>query len=113
MGIATRRRLAGLAVRSLVALVLVTPLMAPPTGGTRQPMCFSVDADLVAGFAVGAIGIDALRHTRRPAEKALAALPVVLAGHQLTEAFVWWGLQDRVPDSVWRPALWLYLAVAF
>ena len=76
-------------------------------------MCFSVEADLVAGFAVGAIGIDALRHTRRPAEKALAALPVVLAGHQLTEAFVWWGLQDRVPDSVWRPALWLYLAVAF
>lgn len=76
-------------------------------------MCFSVEADLVTGFAVGAIGIDALRHVRRPAEKALAALPILLAGHQLTEAFVWWGLQDRLPDSVWRPALWLYLAVAF
>jgi hypothetical protein len=76
-------------------------------------MCFSVEADLVAGIAVGAIGIDAMRHVRRPAERALAALPIVLAGHQLTEAFVWWGLQGRVPDSVWRPALWLYLAVAF
>jgi hypothetical protein len=76
-------------------------------------MCFSVEADLVAGFAVGAIGIDALRHVRRPAEKALAALPILLAGHQLTEAFVWWGLQGHLPDSVWRSAMWLYLAVAF
>jgi hypothetical protein len=76
-------------------------------------MCFSPEADLVAGVVVGAIGIDALRHVHRPADKLLAAIPVVLAGHSLIEAFVWWGLQGRVLTSVWRPALWLYLAIAF
>jgi len=76
-------------------------------------VCFSAQADLVAGVVVGAIGIDALRHVRRPAERALAAIPVVLAGHLIVEAFVWWGLEDRVGEAVWRPALWLYLAIAF
>lgn len=76
-------------------------------------MCFSAEADLVAGVVVGALGVDGLRHARRPAEKALAALPVVLGVHQLVEAFVWWGLDDRVPNSVERPAVWLYLLIAF
>jgi hypothetical protein len=67
----------------------------------------------MAGMVVGVIGVDALRHVHRPAEKLLAAIPVVLAGHSLIEAFVWWGLQDRVPAAVWRPAVWLYLAIAF
>lgn len=39
--------------------------------------------------------------------------PGVLAGHQLVEALVWWGLEGRVPEGVWRPALWLYPAIAF
>ena len=76
-------------------------------------MCFSLEADVVAGLAVGAIGVDAMRHTRRPAEIPLAALPLVLAGHQLVEALVWSGLEGGAPDSVWRPALWLYLIIAF
>ncbi len=76
-------------------------------------MCFSAEVDLVAGLVIGGIGIDALRHVRRPAEKLLAAVPVVLGAHQLIEAFVWWGLDDRVPDPVWRPALWLYVTIAF
>jgi hypothetical protein len=76
-------------------------------------MCFSAEADVLAGLVVGAIGIDALRHVRQPSEKPLALIPVVLAGHQLVEAFVWWGLQDRVPDDLGRSAMWLFLAIAF
>lgn len=76
-------------------------------------MCFSAQADLATGLVVGAIGVDVLRHTRRPAERVLAAIPIVLAGHSLMEAFVWLGLQHHVSPGVWRPALWLYLAVAF
>ena len=76
-------------------------------------MCFSAGADLVVGLAVGSIGIDALRHVRRADELPLAALPVVLAAHQLIESFVWWGLEGRLPDAVWRPALWVYLVIAF
>jgi len=76
-------------------------------------MCFSAQADVVAGVVVGAIGLDALRHVRSRAETALAAIPVVLAGHLLVEAVVWWGLEDRVGPAIWRPAVGLYLVLAF
>ena len=54
-----------------------------------------------------------MRHARDPAERLLAAVPLVLAVHQLVEAFVWWGLQGKVPADVGRVAEWLYLAIAF
>jgi hypothetical protein len=76
-------------------------------------VCFSPEVDLVAGIVVGTIGIDALRHVRRPFERPLAWIPVVLAVHLLIEVLVWWGLQDRISESIWRPAMWLYLAIAF
>lgn len=76
-------------------------------------MCFSAEADLVAGIVVGAVGVDAVRHVRRPGQRWLAALPLVFATHQLTEAVVWWGLHDQVAASVWQPARWVYLSVAF
>ena len=76
-------------------------------------MCFSAEADVVAGLVVGAVGIDALRHVRRRAELPLAAIPVVLAAHQLIEAVVWWGLEGQLPSAVWRTSLWVYLAIAF
>jgi len=76
-------------------------------------VCFSAEADVAAGVIIGAIGLDGIRHIRRRAELALAALPLVLAGHQFVEAFVWWGLEDHVPQPLGRFAVWLYLAVAF
>jgi len=76
-------------------------------------MCFSAGADLVAGAVIGAIGFDGLRHVRRPAEIWLASLPLVLAAHQLVEAAVWLGLEGRVAEDTWRPALGIYLAIAF
>jgi hypothetical protein len=76
-------------------------------------MCFSAEADLVAGVVVGIVGIDAMRHTRRAAERPLAALPLVFAAHQLVEAVVWRGLEGRIGEVIWHPARWLYLAIAF
>lgn len=76
-------------------------------------MCFSAEADVVAGVAVGLVGIDALRHVTRRAELPLAALPLVLGAHQLVEAFVWWGLQGDAPHTLGRAAIWVYLLVAF
>lgn len=76
-------------------------------------MCFSPEVDLAAGLVIGAVGIDALRHVRTPAERPLAALPLVFAAHQLIEAVVWWGLQGSVPAAVGHAAEWLYLAIAF
>jgi len=77
-------------------------------------MCFSADADLVGGAVLTVIGVDALRHVgRRGDHVALAALPLVLALHQVDEAFVWWGLQGQVAAGVGRAAMWVYLVVAF
>jgi hypothetical protein len=33
--------------------------------------------------------------------------------HQLIEAFVWWGLEGKVPASLGDTAMWIYLAIAF
>jgi uncharacterized protein DUF6629 len=77
-------------------------------------MCFSPQADLVGGLVLGAIGIDAVRHVRqRHDHLAFAALPLLLAGHQVVEAFVWWGLQGHVPAEVGVVATWVYLLFAF
>jgi hypothetical protein len=77
-------------------------------------MCFSAQADVVGGIVVGAIGVDACRHLRgRNDHLLLAALPVLLGVHQLDEAFVWWGVERRVPHDVGRVALWIYLLIAF
>lgn len=75
-------------------------------------MCFSAEADVVAGVVVTATGLDALRQVRRPAERALGALPVLLGAHLLVEAFVWQGLTGDVDPSIGRQAMWVYLALA-
>jgi len=70
-------------------------------------MCFAPEADAVAGVVIVAVGVDALRHVGSPKQLALAALPLLFGLHQLTEAFVWWGLQGHVSQSVERIALWM------
>lgn len=76
-------------------------------------MCFSATADLAAGVVVSAIGVDALRHARLPSQWLLASLPVVLAVHEIIEAFVWWRLEGHVSAAVGRFATMAYLILAF
>ena len=76
-------------------------------------MCFSAEADLCTGIVVGAVGIDALRHVRRPHQIALAATPVLFAVHEVDESFVWWGLHGQVAFPVEHAAIYVFLAVAF
>lgn len=76
-------------------------------------MCFSPEMDVVAGVLIGAVAVDTLRRVRRPQELPLALLPLVLAVHELVEAFVWWGLQGKVSATIGHRAEWLYLAIAF
>ena len=61
---------------------------------------------------VAVVGVDAVRHVTAPRELALAALPIAFGVHQITEAFVWYGLEGRVGQSVADAALWVYLAFA-
>ena len=77
-------------------------------------MCFSVQADLVGGLAVSAVGVDVLRHVgQRRDHRALAALPLLFGLHQVDEVFVWLGLQGQVSHTVGHTATWAYLLFAF
>ena len=76
-------------------------------------MCFSATADLVAGVVVGTIGVDAVRHARLPSQRLLASLPIVLAVHEIIEAFVWWHLRGDVSDGLGKAATVAYLLIAF
>jgi hypothetical protein len=76
-------------------------------------MCFSAEADLCTGIVVGAVGIDALRHVRKPHQIALAATPILFAVHEVDESFVWWGLHGQVAFPVEHGAIYIFLAVAF
>jgi Family of unknown function (DUF6629) len=76
-------------------------------------VCFAPEADALVGAVVVAVGVDALRHVREPKQVPLAALPLLFGLHQLTEAFVWWGLQGHVAHDVERVATWMYVLFAF
>jgi len=76
-------------------------------------MCFSIEADIVTGVVVTAVGIDAIRHVGHNRETAMAALPVIFGLHQLIEVFVWKGLDGPASAAVAQGAAWLYLLIAF
>lgn len=59
-------------------------------------MCWSAEADLVAGVVVSGLGVVCLARVRRPRDVLLGALPLVLGLHQLVEAVVWLGTEGRI-----------------
>lgn len=76
-------------------------------------MCFSVEADLVAGVALLPVAALSLREVRCGREVAFAALPLLFAVHQLVEAFVWAGVNGYVSTSVQQTAAVVYVVFAF
>lgn len=75
-------------------------------------MCFSVEADLVVGAALVPVAVAALREVRCRRELPFAALPMLFALHQFTEAFVWLGVTGRVEPRVQSAAALIYLVFA-
>ncbi len=75
-------------------------------------MCYSPEADLVAGLVVGAVGIDALYHADDRPKKTLAAIPLLRAAHQLVEAVAWWGLERQVSQRAGDLGVLVYLLIA-
>ena len=75
-------------------------------------VCYSPEADLVAGLVVGAVGLDAVRHVDDRRLLPIAALPIVFGTHQLIEAVGWWSLRDELPQQAGTIAVAAYLMVA-
>jgi hypothetical protein len=76
-------------------------------------MCFSAEADFASGVLIGAVGVATLGEVRHRREIPLAVLPLAFAVHQITEGFVWLGLQGKVSGSVGDVALYAYLFYAW
>ncbi|MGV9267785.1 DUF6629 family protein [Kitasatospora sp. NPDC003701] len=79
-------------------------------------MCWSAQADLVAGGVVSGIGVLCLVRTHRagrPERLPLAALPLVLGAHQLIEAAVWLGTEGDLPagPAGWARTAWAVIAL--
>ncbi|MFJ5228834.1 DUF6629 family protein [Kitasatospora sp. NPDC088391] len=77
-------------------------------------MCWSAEADLVAGGAVAAVGIAAAVRAGASRRLPLAALPLLLGVHQLVEAGVWagWGWARTLWAVIALPLLPLYVPAA-
>lgn len=76
-------------------------------------MCFSPEADLVAGAAISIVSIDVLAHRPTRRDWALASLPPLLAVHTLIESLVWFEGRGQVAEAVGTAATYAYLAIAF
>ncbi|MER5641083.1 DUF6629 family protein [Kitasatospora sp. NPDC002227] len=73
-------------------------------------MCWSAEADLVAGTVVTGLGVWCLARVRRARDLPLAALPLVLGLHQLIEAAVWSGA-DHPASASWARTAWAVIAL--
>lgn len=76
-------------------------------------MCFSTEADLVAGVALLPVAALSLREVRCAREVPFAALPLLFAAHQLVEMFVWAGVDGDVSASIQQLAALAYALFAF
>ena len=75
-------------------------------------VCFSVQADLVAGAALLPVGVMSLREVRQRRELPFALLPMLFALHQLVESLVWAGVDGDVSASVQHAAAVAYVVYA-
>ncbi|MFE0461624.1 DUF6629 family protein [Kitasatospora sp. NPDC058965] len=76
-------------------------------------MCWSAEADLVAGAVVGGLGVLCLARVRRARDVPMAALPLVLGVHQLIEAAVWRGVDGELggPAALLARTAWAAIAL--
>ena len=75
-------------------------------------MCFSPQADFVAGAVVGGVGVGTLRRVRARRELIVGALPLLFGVHQLVEGVVWLGLRGEVSGGLGDAAKEAYILYA-
>jgi hypothetical protein len=76
-------------------------------------MCFSAEADFVSGAVIGTIGVMTLSEVEDRRELPLALLPLAFALHQVTEGFVWLGLEGKVSSGLGDAAMYGYVFYAW
>ncbi len=67
---------------------------------------------MIAGTALTGIGVATLLQVRRKRDLIIGALPLGFGLHQLTEAFVWWGVRGQVSPGIGDAARDVYIGYA-
>jgi hypothetical protein len=75
-------------------------------------MCFSPQADFVAGAVVAGVGVGTLRRVRARRELIVGALPLLFGIHQLVEGLVWLALRGEVSRGLGDAAKDAYVLYA-
>lgn len=75
-------------------------------------MCFSVQADLIAGVVLLPVAAASLREVRCRRELPFALLPALFAAHQFVEAVVWLGIDGHASARAQSVATMAYLIFA-
>lgn len=75
-------------------------------------MCISAPASIAAGGLLTAIGIANLKQVRKPGQSLFAAIPLLFAAQQFSEAFVWLSLQSPEYSGFKTTAALVFLAFA-
>ncbi len=75
-------------------------------------MCFSATASFVGSAVLGVIGVATLSEVKHRRQILFAAIPLLFAVHQMTEGFVWLGLNHSLPERVTAEAAAAYLMYA-
>jgi hypothetical protein len=75
-------------------------------------MCFSPEADFIAGAVVSGVGVETLRRVRTRRELIVGALPLLFGIHQLVEGFVWLRLRGQVSAGLGDAAKEAYVVFA-
>jgi hypothetical protein len=75
-------------------------------------MCFSPEASFMAAGVLAPAGVVAVRSARRRGELIVGAIPMLFAGHQAVEGFVWLGLEGHLSDGQMEIAIRTYLLFA-
>lgn len=75
-------------------------------------MCFSATASFVGSAVLGVIGVATLAEVKHRRQILFAAIPLLFAVHQLTEGFVWFGLNHSLPERVTKGAAAAYIMYA-
>ncbi len=76
-------------------------------------MCFSATASFIAGSALCAGGMAAIYRFRYPKQSlALASIPIIFGIHQISEGFVWLGLNKVIAQHYMDIAMYFFNFIA-
>jgi hypothetical protein len=75
-------------------------------------MCFSASASFIAGTVLTSIGVASVNKVNKKEYYLFASIPIIFGIQQMTEGFIWMGLNDPEKGSSAQLSSYLFLFIA-